>query len=126
MATSYNVWWVKDGNLGIAQFSQSTGDISTISLEGKTVGIHYFKSPTKFTSSDLTKKIDELSGNDMFPNALAYGVVCKVMQKCAEIKGNPQMAQYYKSEYMDYVRRGKRIKNENKISGGYNIIGGEY
>jgi hypothetical protein len=36
------------------------------------------------------------------------------------------MAQYYKSEYMDYVRRGKRIKNENKISGGYDIIGGEY
>lgn len=119
-----NVWWVKDGKLGIASYDGGT--LTSIDIASKPVRVHFIKRPTKFTSSDLTKKIDELSGNDMFPNALAYGVVCKVMQKCAEIKGNPQMAQYYKSEYMDYVKRGKRIKNENKISGGYNIIGGEY
>tara|TARA_Y100001963_G_scaffold43038_1_gene60312 strand:- start:814 stop:1191 length:378 start_codon:yes stop_codon:yes gene_type:complete len=125
MATT-NTWFSRGRNIGIGAYDDGTGKMTSIDVSSKKIEVEYFKSPTKFTSSDLTKKIDELSGNDMFPNALAYGVVCKVMQKCAEIKGNPQMAQYYKSEYMDYVRRGKRIKNENKISGGYNIIGGEY
>jgi hypothetical protein len=126
MSLSRNVWFIKDGKLGIGVYSESTNKITTLDVTGKTLRVHHYKRPDKFTSSDLTKKISELGENVTFPDALAYGVVCKVMQKCAEIKGNPQMAQYYKSEYMDYVRRGKRIKNENKISGGYDIIGGEY
>ena len=49
-----NVWWVKDGKLGIASYDGGT--LTSIDIASKPVRVHFIKRPTKFTSSDLTKK----------------------------------------------------------------------
>lgn len=126
MSLSSNVWFVKDGKLGIGVYSSSTGKITTLDVTDKTLRVHHHKRPDKFTSSDLTKKISDLGENTIFPDSLAYGVVCKVMQRCAEIKANPQMAQYYKGEYMDYVVRAKKYSNKGRVGASYEIRGADY
>ena len=123
---SENVWWVKDGALAIASYDSSTGDVTSIDTSSKTIRIHYNKRPSTFASTDLTKKVSELTGNSNFPDEFSYGIVCRALQRCSEIKANPQMAQYYKGEYLDYVARAKRYSNKGRVGTAYEIRGADY
>lgn len=116
MNTPHYVYWLKDGRIGVGEIdNKKIDDIKNTDLTNKTIRLHYVK-----RSADKTLAQLDTSYSDI-PKVLHDGLVSRVLEKLSVKMGNIQLASYYKSEWLDCLRRAKRIKNQGKDGSSYNI-----
>ena len=100
---------------------QKIDDVENVDLTGMTIRIHYVKK-----SADLSLANDLGNSYSDIPSVLHDGLISRVLEKLNIKMGNIPLAQYYKAEWLDTIRKAKKIKNQGKDGSYYNINQHEY
>lgn len=120
--TPHYIYWLKDGRLGLAKIDdQKIDDVENVDLTGMTIRIHYVKK-----SADLSLGSDLGNSYSDIPSVLHDGLISRVLEKLNIKMGNIPLAQYYKAEWLDTIRKAKKIRNQGKDGSYYNINQHEY
>lgn len=115
---SEKVWWLKDGKLGIATYSYSTGKMTTLSDTGDTIRIHYVKKATA-----LTTTLTDVPG---IPSQFHEALIARVMEKLYARKGMMVEARYWRAEWQDYLKSGIMHANRAKDGTNYSVVQHSY
>ena len=108
--TPHYIYWLKDGRLGLAKIDdQKIDDVENVKK-----------------SADLSLANDLGNSYSDIPSVLHDGLISRVLEKLNIKMGNIPLAQYYKAEWLDTIRKAKKIKNQGKDGSYYNINQHEY
>jgi len=112
---SSNVWWIKDGKLGIGVLSNGTVNLIT--------GVYSVRYSGVKLADDYTSDLTETSG---LPSPYDRAILAGVMRNFAEDDDKFETALYWREVYKEMRRDAKREANTRKDGTAYDVLAQGY
>ena len=104
---SKNVWWVSDDHkLGLGSYDSGTDTMSSYGTSGDTVRVYFIKRVAHLSTT--------LTAEFAIPTQFHHAIVARVLQQLYAQKENLQAAGYWRGEWLNGIRKGKRYSNVRK------------